>query len=658
MASMSNNPTKLSSNIASVLFSNNTPFSIRLYRNKQHKNPFEKIKLPMGSHFYLAELALGSSFYKKKILLRIYQQDDQSQTNLVDVLSKYDQIENNPFPSILTFDSDTLGTKQFFPPLFYCSNKNVFFHAFCDICQSILIYNDNAATIECKYCMKLSANKTQFHMENTEDMQSLETLILSFGNLQGPESEMPCITCDNHMKCFNVADDENVKPNVLKFIHPIATKNFSLYAFEYTPLMLSEFSNLVGGMNKSNFNSELEKQGDGNRSFIMEDSIKHLSDSAECNIFTALIKKLRIFLGLCDIALTFEAEDISPDPYMKMENIRVKLQESFTRIDQNNVYPCLLPILNTSKEKIFKEKLTSLHIQTIISAKNNRNTVVEVVMFDEDGNPAPIALGDVIELYFEEVQIPFIVKQKNHQNIVLETLKVLDSTLEHKYLAYFSQEPSQLVKYILLDDVNSQGNYANLGHLFFILLLSNSVLGEAEVNHGLKILFSKIRQLDSADVNETSLNTIIHTTPALSVVFRQENTLYKPEINNSQLISDLYWLQLLTIGIKLSGINVINPKNSLADVRDEIELLLSAINKDPLIERVDKVDDSELIKSALSGIIDDANWIESALTAKRTHTIIKDNETCEVDKTNIYTKNNNDSTTDNATKIMPNKRPL
>ena len=248
---MSNNPiklskTELSSNLANVLFSKNTPFSLRLYTTGNKEDPFEQLSLKQDAQYYVAQLSLGNHFYQQTVLLKMYDQHDEQQTNFVETFTNTNLNENKLFPRLLSFEDEKSGVVETFPPLFYCIKQNVFFHVYCENCQSVLFHNKNSDAIECKYCMSLSDTKKQFFIKHADESLSKDDLYLSFGTSQGEDSATPCINCDNHSNCFH--EKEKSLSDVMNNVTPVSINNFSLYAAEYTPLKLFEYNDLVGGM--------------------------------------------------------------------------------------------------------------------------------------------------------------------------------------------------------------------------------------------------------------------------------------------------------------------------------------------------------------------------------------------------------------------------
>ena len=377
----------------------------------------------------------------------------------------------------------------------------------------------------------------------------------------------------------------------------------------------------------------------------------HLLSLNQCNIFSALNKKLNIFIELCDMAINLEGAGFNADEYMQLENFQVSLTKNNKDAYGVNALPCLLPML--SKNSTLSTFSATLHIQNFINANNNKNTVVEVFMSGPNDESISIALGDIIELSFGCEKIDFIVKQKQNKLIILESINCLKSEAERHFLRCFSNDKPQIVKYTLKKELSTVSGYKNLADLFYLLLLSNAVLGEIEIKHALSILYSKTKMYGIENDIERELYTVIQTTPALSVVFRQENTLYQPAINKHQLIQNNDWLHLLALGVKLSGEYQYNPGNTstslLKSVKNELTIILKNLSQDQVTETKEQISEAELIKSALTGIIDDNEWLDKAIHLKSGRDVMSIGS----DKTVIYPKNKQ---IDDSTLIMSTKK--
>ena len=546
---MSENQTNLSPNIAAVLFSKNTPVSLRLYLansvERVPKQPFEMITHNDGQQYYLAKLSLGEHFYERDVLLKLFDKDDLEFNQLLERLRVLNKSKNNPFSNFMCFGSDDV-TKQSFSPLLYCKSKLVFFHPHCDNCQAVLVYNSDDKVVECKFCAKLADRKKQYAIVGDDEVNSSDAvshLIQSLGSLNATETDMPCIRCEKHEECYQIQDEVFVGQAVEK-ISVFSLKSFSLVAFEHSPLSLLEFNQLASGLPVSEFKALLHKQNDIRRLSILSDVLNTFSHHQINAVRESLNYKLNIFLKVCDIALKLEREGESSDKYILLNELSV-----------------VLNVLDENDSAIFSAKpyLTAL----------SRNFMGE-----------------------------------RNQGVV-------------------------------------SGKFPNLSHLFLSLLLSNSVLGEDEITHASNILYSKFKKISNEAFTENYLNTIIHRAPALSVVFRQENTLYKPGLDQGELIPDVHWLQLLGVAIKISG-NVISEYSVLYNisalklVKKNVHDILAVINKSKISSDVTSVDEESLIRAALDGVIKDASWLEAALSLNLQDKALDLTSGVDLDKTKVY----------------------
>ena len=95
------------------------------------------------------------------------------------------------------------------------------------------------------------------------------------------------------------------------------------------------------------------------------------------------------------------------------------------------------------------------------------------------------------------------------------------------------------------------------------------------------------------------------------------------------------------------------------NLKNDIENILLDLNHNKPTEQSEKISDEELIKSALTGIISDSEWLDSAINVKINKDTNKFTEKpkADTDKTLIYQKNKISKTdTNDSTLIMPKKR--
>ena len=167
---MENRKNNNEANLGRLLFGERSPLALHVCLKPMvdgdelmaAMDPFEMVNLGVGRRYYLAKLNLGRGFAEAYILLNVYQaQKDKAAVSELSLLQKYQHDQQSPIPSVIDFSFAQESSQcSVFAPTFYCSKTKVFFHIPCQNCSRDLLFDESSEGLYCPDCRHSKSDNT------------------------------------------------------------------------------------------------------------------------------------------------------------------------------------------------------------------------------------------------------------------------------------------------------------------------------------------------------------------------------------------------------------------------------------------------------------------------------------------------------------------
>jgi len=321
------------------------------------------------------------------------------------------------FHSIITLSNqlDANGKLKPFSSLFYCKNRQIFFHPPCPQCGLPLQQCENDELLSNSglqpyshslkrylYCSSCCASDNlnfyvyELDYHDPSFLKDRLSLIKEFGHLskfENSSTQFPCAKCQNHQECY-VSDSL-----ALLRIAPLSFYPFYMLIFEALSLNALDFLSLISGGTFEEIESQLKKNGELGRlsclRSIKENGINEtpfLFDSDERHFLEVLYLKLS-FLG--EVSKSHLSENTlfsHPDLRLSIDRIWIKLAEQggllpffwnfrvkFIDISRRLNDSTSSPKLPSSESLSF---LGLLWFYSLLSNKRQNNTMIHISLND------------------------------------------------------------------------------------------------------------------------------------------------------------------------------------------------------------------------------------------------------------------------------------
>jgi len=642
--------------LGKILFSDGSPMQLLLCLKPNKKSteldvqidPFESVNLGVGRRYYLAQLRLGGSYFSQYVLLNAF--DPTSDKTAVDelaLLQQFSEEKSNPFPKHISFN-DSLVTKDCNSPIFFCKQKKEFFHGYCHQCGEVLIYSFDRQAIFCNQCSEHNKTTSFYSLlvaDNQPETLSLDDLLYSFGKVIDAKGEFPCSNCLQHDACYSKAENEESDIPIM----PFSFNAFALYGFNFYPLRLLDYCELIAGRSKSDLLESLSQSREKARYRVCTDSPGIMQDlksrnyllSEQPDVNTVLLIKLRLFLRLCLAVKNIHQQLSESHSTLSVDNIMMDVAhensagDSFTRAKisllppNNRKNPAQIFQFDYDDTRIWKSARLSL--EKVESKTGDDNSVFLYASLLVNGGMENYSVNDVlhvkysgVEGYVQSVITTFVVKQVDGDILQLESLEDYDAPMLIKQFQILLQVQGFKVEYVSTKSSSLKDDSYALSKILLQILFSQQSLNELKLEESSQLFYELLNQVDSPDFNESVVDQVLLSSSILSNVFRQENILYQAESPVKNKISYDTWLKVLMIITKLSHqvkncgylmqTERVDEQNVLSQVIDDIKSLLTVIGNKSKQVISDFQADDELIAQVLTSIIDDPEWLTAVLS--------------------------------------------
>ena len=422
-----------------------------------------------------------------------------------------------------------------------------------------------------------------------------------------------CNTCEFEQECLNSSEAE-------KNITFVNKSNTQVFALDYLPLNILEYSQMISCVNES------DKTLLGNELFENPVVKQHILESIYINEDSALNVS---FLVIHKLGIISDILEMITNNLNRGYLIQQALQYDNLYLDINHLSDLKLGILPTHNNRSL-DRSTKLGLVSDgqVRVIENGGTVFLELKQKLTATEMPI-IGESLILYLDNSNIcktiECIVSGIENEFIEL-SLNCSDKLIDY-VVSFFSHDTFFPIKYSPLEDKLTFSD--NLFLLLSGVLFKNSVLGIEELTHIKEIIFSSIdKPIETLSISD--LIDLINSKSALAVVLRQENIFFKPSIAITSKISNYYWMSILLWLLKLTHkVRLVDLGNSelhkiLKQHNNELKQLKSELETS-LVKNPDESDEQDIIKTALESMIEDKSWLEEVLSLKDLNAIKKRN---------------------------------